>query len=230
MCYSHVAAFALSSGTIGAAMSASLSRKRAIALSYGTFLYPTPVSLHGPAHRLAGVIITQLWNNWGEDPEGIRGDGTVDLYNVNIPMVEKLLSREGLGITWSTMWRNSYGRLFSQQRSAVPSAANNQVIPAVGPDSLDVNLSSGDVKETSSKVPSASSPLVFKFAPDMQHLVKPQISSLPENTDAWAVHNDLATVTPLRASFAEPPAEISMAFPDETPGQETGVRHWRLRL
>jgi len=212
-------------------MSASLSQKRAIAMSYGTFLYPTPVSLHDPAHRLAGAIITQLWNNWGADLEGIRGDGEVDLYNVNIPMVEKLLSTEGLGITWSTMWRNSYGRLFSQQRSASLSTATNQEIPAERPDSPNINsLSLGDGRVTSSKAPLASSPLVFNFSPDMQHLVKPQVSSLPENTDAWAVHNDLATVTPLRASFAEPPAGISMAFPGEVSNPETGVRHWKMRL
>jgi len=45
---------------------------------------------------------------------GIR-DGEVDLYNVNIPMIEKLLSSDCLPVTWSTMWRNSYGRLFQQQ-------------------------------------------------------------------------------------------------------------------
>lgn len=229
MFYLHSAAFALSSGTIGAAMSASLSRKRAIALSYGTFLHPTPVSLYDPAHRLAAAIINQLWNNWGADPEGIRGDGEVDLYNVNIPVVEKLLSSGSLGITWSTMWRNSYGRLFSQQRSAIPSVATYQETPSKGPESSIENLSSG-AREAFSDAPPPSLPLVFKFAPDMEHLVKPQINSLPETTDAWAVHNDLATVTPLRTTFAEPPAGISMAFPDEVPSQETGVRHWKMRL
>lgn len=214
-----IAAFALSSGTIGAAMSASLSKKRAIALSYATFLYPTPPSLFDPAHRLAGDIITQLWNNWGTDPQGLRGDGEVDLYNVNIPMVQKLLSSGGLGITWSTIWRNSYGRLFEQQ---VPSSdAIKQDIPAEGPDSL----AAGSSGQTSS--PPVSSPLVFKFSPDMRDLVKPKV--IPEGTDAWAVHNDLASVTPLRASFAEPPAEISMAFPGEAANSEV-ARHWKMRL
>jgi tubulin---tyrosine ligase len=228
---SHItAAFALSSGTIGAAMSASLSRKRAIALSYGTFLYPTPASLFHPAHRLAGAIITQLWNNWGPDPEGIRGDGEVDLYNVNIPMVTKLLSSEGIGITWSTMWRNSYGRLFSPQHPAIQPPATNQEIPVGRPDSPNVDLSSGDAGKTSTKSSPVPSPLLFKFSPDMQNLVKPSLSSLPTNTDAWAVHSDLATVTPLRASFAEPPPEISMTFPGEAASFETGVRHWKMKL
>ena len=46
------AAFSLSSGTIGAAMSAALSRTRAIAISYGSVLHPTPLKLHEPAHNL----------------------------------------------------------------------------------------------------------------------------------------------------------------------------------
>jgi tubulin---tyrosine ligase len=214
-------------------MSASLSRKRAIALSYGTFLHPTPSSLLDPAHRLAGDIITQLWNNWGADPQGLRGDGEVDLYNVNIPIVHKLLSSGGVGITWSTMWRNSYGRLFAQQLPAAPSSdSKKQDTPAGGPDSPNVDLSPGSFEQTTSKTPetSSTSPLVFKFSPDIQDLVKPEIHSLPEGTDAWAVHNDLATVTPLRASFAEPPPEISMAFPGEAANPDSGVRHWKMRL
>ena len=232
-----VAAFALSSGTIGAAMSASLSRKRAIALSYGTFLYPTPVSLYDPAHRLACNIITRLWNNWGADPQGLRGDGEVDLYNVNIPVIKKLLSDGGLGVTWSTMWRNSYGRLFSphNQRPAVPPDDIKQDIPvpAGGPDAYNLHIppdSTRRTPSTNSPPASSSTPLVFKFSPDMQDLVKPQVDALPAGTDTWAVHNDLATVTPLRASFAEPPADISMAFPGEASTVEAGVRYWKMKL
>ncbi|KAF8591830.1 sure-like protein [Ramaria rubella] len=197
-------AFALSSGTIGAAMSAALSRKRAIALSYGTFIHPTPKSFHDPAHRLSGAIITQLWNKWGADPHGLRGDGEIDLYNVNVPMIDKLLSSDGIGVVWSTMWRNSYKRLFAQElKSSSDASTSNQDIPAAGPDAPEIDPGA----QTLSAPPSASSPLIFKFSPDMQDLVRPNIATLPSGTDAWAVHNDLASVTPLRASFAEPPAE-----------------------
>ncbi|GJJ09672.1 hypothetical protein Clacol_003896 [Clathrus columnatus] len=220
------AAFALCSGTVGAAMSAALAKKRAIALSYGTFLYPTPVSLHEPANRLAGVILQQLWSNWGRDPIGIRGDGEVDLYNVNIPVVHKLLSPEGVGITWTSMWRNSYGRLFT---SHIPDTPD---IPAAGPDS---DSSSTNVREEVLQANNGNGNgpekrLVFKFAPDMAPLVHPEIASLPQGTDAWGVHNDFATVTPLRASFAEPPPEISMVFPGETSDQSSLVRHWKMKL
>ena len=217
-----LAAFSLSSGTIGAALSAALCRKRAIALSYGTFLYPTPTTIHDPAHRLACAILSRLWNNWGSDPGGIR-DGEVDLYNVNIPMVEKLLSSDGLRVTWSTMWRSSYGRLFQPQLGGT-SDHENPDVPAAGPDLLNAD-SPGNANVTL-EPPPASARLVFKFSPDLHALVNPHIDSLPEGTDAWAVHSDMATVTPLRASFAEPPAESSMALSGETVGQGTGVRYW----
>lgn len=224
--HSQPAAFALSSGTIGAAMSAALSRKRAIALSYGTFLHPTPKSLSHPAHQLSAKIISQLWYHWGTDPIGIRGDGEVDLYNVNIPMVYKLLSEEGVGVTWSTMWRNSYGRLFMRHRPG--DTAEHSEVPAAGPDADAASEDTG----TSKLDPSTKDdrPLIFRFSPDIMPLVRPSLDELPEGTDAWAVHSDLATVTPLRAAFAEPPADVSMAFSGETVDQTTKVKYWKLKL
>ena len=105
------AAFALSSGTIGAALSSSLSKTRSIAISYGTVEKPTPTSYFEPAHALGCRVIRHLWENWGTDAGGIR-DGEVDLYNVNIPMIAGLLGESGLPVCWTKMWRNSYGRLF----------------------------------------------------------------------------------------------------------------------
>lgn len=201
-------------------MSAALAKQRAIALSYGTFLHPTPTILSEPAHRLAGTIIQQLWSNWGKDPIGIRGDGEVDLYNVNIPVIHKLLSPEGVGVTWSSMWRNSYGRLFTKH---IPDTPN---ISSVGPDN-DVAIQ-GEV-QSNKENGSSGERLIFRFAPDMAPLVHPDIASLPQGTDAWAVHNDYAAVTPLRAAFAEPPEVVGMAFAGETGDQSTLVRHWRIQ-
>lgn len=83
-----IAAFVLSSGTLGAAMSGAISQTRSIAISYGTFHHPSPSKYTAPAHELAGRIIKRLWENWGTDKNGLRLN-EVDLYNVNIPMVGK---------------------------------------------------------------------------------------------------------------------------------------------
>ena len=187
----------LSSGTIGAALSSSLSRIRSIAISYGTVLVPTPENLFEPAHILVGRIMRHLWENWGYDEQGLR-TGEVDLYNVNIPLIEALLEDEGLQVCWTRIWRNSYGRLFK----AIPqSVTDTSALTApAGPHSPNVE----SARDTTSAANDRGT-LSFRFAPSMQPLLNPTPASLPIGTDAWAIHKGWASVTPIRASFAEPP-------------------------
>ncbi|KIY52757.1 sure-like protein [Fistulina hepatica ATCC 64428] len=177
-------AFALSSGTVGAAMSGALSHTRAIALSYGTVVHPVQKEYYNPAHVVSLKIIKHLVENWGVDEGGLRVSGEVDLYNINVPMVPGLLSNEGLKVYWTSIWRNSYGRLFK---------------PVV----RDVNPAGPDAP-----VPSTSPTLAFKWAPAIEGLVNPAKASLPTYTDAWALNRGQISVTALRASFAE----ADMAF------------------
>ncbi|CDO71544.1 hypothetical protein BN946_scf184911.g14 [Trametes cinnabarina] len=214
------AAFALSSGTIGAALSSALSKVRSIALSYGTVLHPTPTEFYEPAHQLGARIIDHLWRNWGADEGGLRA-GEVDLYNVNIPMIPELLSDAGLTICWTRIWRNSYGRLFKAYAPRDPKA--KQTISSAGPDSpdeppqgaqaglLDATATSKDVGE-----------LVFKFAPDMTDLINP--SSVPVGTDGWAIRKGWVSVTPMRATFGEPVDWLAESEAD----METKV--WKMKL
>ncbi|KAG6885277.1 hypothetical protein C0993_003708 [Termitomyces sp. T159_Od127] len=207
------AAFALSSGTIGAALSSSLSKVRSIALSYGTVLYPTPTELFTPAHRLGSSIIVYLWNNWGRDPRGLR-NGEVDLYSINIPLGENLLAEQGSKICTTRMWRNSYGRLF--ERTTNTSTPNGQAVP-VGPDAIGPAMKEVDPQTTALKY----GELAFKFSPDMTDLINPSVSSLPVGTDAWALHQGWISVTPLRASFEEP---------DNIDQEDLESRIWKLKL
>ncbi|KAG5635098.1 hypothetical protein H0H81_012454 [Sphagnurus paluster] len=190
------AAFALSSGTIGAALSSSLSKIRSIALSYGTVLHPTPTTFFEPAHRLGARIIGHLWENWGNDTGGLR-DGEVDLYSVNIPLLEGLLTEEGLKICSTTMWRNSYGRLFKRTSDKATPVEPGQVRSA-GSDALDVIIPSNG------KALDDQEELSFKFSPDMTGLITPSLSSLPVGSDGWAIYQGWVSVTPLRAAFGEP--------------------------
>ncbi|KAH6917360.1 cytoplasm protein [Coprinopsis sp. MPI-PUGE-AT-0042] len=196
------AAFSLSSGTIGAALSSSLSRVRAIALSYGTVVHPTPTTYFQPAHVLGRQIISHLWDNWGKDSAGIR-NGEVDLYSVNIPLIEDILSEQGLNIYWTTMWRNSYGRLFKNIAEQQQSSSDKGTVNPAGPDAA----------TNSAQTPAGpsqraeESDLLFKWAPDMRGLIQPQEDELPVGSDGWAIHQGSVSVTPLRACFAEPPIE-----------------------
>ncbi|KAF5370202.1 hypothetical protein D9615_010055 [Tricholomella constricta] len=196
------AAFALSSGTVGAALSSSLSKIRSIALSYGTVLHPTPATLLEPGHRLGARIIHHLWNNWGADNGGLR-NGEVDLYSVNIPLVEGLLTEESLRVCSTTIWRNSYGQLFKNTslKTTKPYSEPGQIISA-GPDALD---STTPENGTHGATLDEHEELSFKFSPDMKDLITPSLSSLPVGSDGWAIYQGWVSVTPLRATFGESP-------------------------
>ncbi|CAE6436985.1 unnamed protein product [Rhizoctonia solani] len=219
-------AFTLSSGTIGAAMSGALSRMRSIAISYGTFHKPSPVKYNAPAHALAGQIIKRLWENWGTDKNGLRLN-EVDLYNVNIPMVDELLQPEGMEVCWTTIWGNSYGRLFKLHnesdkkisRAGPDAPPSTSTTPAQPNISLHNQLQQGSHNGSLTPNQSISTPdphrvhtpsipvhlqrseLVFTFSPEMQHLVSPPLDKLPYGTDTWAIHHGKASVTPMRAAF-----------------------------
>ena len=184
-----IAAFALSSGTIGAAMSSSLSKMRSIALSYGTMVHPTPEAYIDPAHNHGCRILNHLWNNWGEDECGLR-DGEVDLYTVNIPLIEQILDVDGLKVCWTRLWRNSYGQLFKNV-----SGSNGHPTVAVSPDPLTGQTQTSGPEEGS---------LLFKWSPKIEGIISPPLDSLPVGSDAWALHQGFICVTPLRASFGEP--------------------------
>lgn len=192
-------AFAMSSGTIGAAMSSALSQIRSVAISYGTVLHPTPNELFEPANILSGRIIQYLWNNWGKDVGGMR-NGEIDLYNVNVPMIRELLNPKGIDVHWTHMWRNSYGQLF-KAASTHHATSTARDVPNKGPDVVGQYLaqqseSGGDMSKDESAT------LVFKFSPDIQPLITPSVGSLPVGSDGWAIAKGYASITPLRACFA----------------------------
>jgi tubulin---tyrosine ligase len=199
-----IAAFSLSSGTLGAALSSSLSGIRAIAISYGIVLRPTPKSLDEPAHRLSGRIINYLWNNWG----------TTDvLYSINIPMIEGLLDEEGLKIYWTSIWRNNYGRLFA------PTSADLEVV-----EPKEKTFKGTDADSTSTGHVGAGSSqdenkLVFKFSPDLGEILKAE--SAPLGSDGWAIAQGAVSVTTLHASLAESHCEEFKTVQD---------RMWKMKL
>ncbi|KLO20266.1 sure-like protein [Schizopora paradoxa] len=207
-------AFALSSGTIGAALSGALSGIRAIAVSYGTVKRPVPSELHEHAHDLSCRIIARLLASWPQ-PSEHGYDSTPELYNINIPMVDELLpERGGMRVVWTNMWRSRYGKLFKaiQEPSVAKSGASASDVQAGGPDaaeSTEKTAQSTMQREPSnagSSANSTSNSLTFKFAPDaeFQHLISPPLEHLPVGSDGWAIAQNWASVTPLCASFAEP--------------------------
>ncbi|KAF7320320.1 Sure-like protein [Mycena kentingensis (nom. inval.)] len=178
-------------GRNSSALDGALAKTRSIALSCGTVLHPTPDSLIPPAHALAYRIVEELLTNWGRDDGGLRS-GEVDLYSVNIPLIPDLLAEQSLKVMWTSMWRNHYGRLFKPVSSPSENVQSD-----------------------------AASTLAFKFSPAMDGLLQPDESLVPEGSDGWALLKGMASVTPLRASFAEPPQREQLS------AQE---RIWKMKL
>jgi len=217
-------AFALSSGTLGASLSSALSQMRSVALSYGTVEKPPPPALFDPAHALAAKVVRHLWDNWGTDEGGLR-DGEIDLYSVNIPMIHGLLGEDALPILWTRFWRNTYHRLF---RTYAPERAAEleHAYPQGGPGSTIPGLAQTISQDAEEVVPAKGvGNLIFKFSPDMKGLIDLIPSSLPEGSDSWAFEKGFVCVTPLRASFGEPPAENIFV-----PGGTIQDRIWKIKL
>jgi hypothetical protein len=81
-------------------------------------------------------------------------------------------------------------------------------------------------EEAGGKVPPKTlEGLLFEFSPDMKEFVNLPPASLLEGSDSWAIEMGWVGVTPMRASFGEPPAED--VFP---PGGTTQDRIWKIRL
>lgn len=134
-------------------------------------------------------------------------------------MIQELLSDDGLKICWTTIWRNSYGRLFKQVAS--PSKSKQTVTtvtgPAAGPDALSNNGNSTPTDEEKIQ----SQHLAFKFAPDMTELINPALSTLPVGSDGWAIQQGWVSVTPLRASYGEPSRQQTRDVIDQV---------WKMKL
>lgn len=183
---------------------------------------------------LAGRIIQRLCSEWGTDDGGLR-TGEVDLYNINIPMIDTLQSDGSMPVVWTRMYRNTYGQLFKKHEQKEESRETG--VKPGGPDA-NIHAERGNEGSASRTDPlEHAKELVFSFSPtNMQALINPPISSLPIGTDTWALALGWASVTPLRASFAETPGPASsMGFPedelvDETAGRAHGVKKLKLKL
>ena len=80
------------------------------------------------ANETAVEVVEKLWNDWGndgtpnapwqyalggEESEGVhRMRGKVQLYNVNLALIEKYLEKENRKVVWTRIARNGYGSLF----------------------------------------------------------------------------------------------------------------------
>ncbi|ORY32520.1 survival protein sure-like phosphatase/nucleotidase [Naematelia encephala] len=223
-------AFALSSGTLGAALAGALSvplpgptpselslhveHIPCIAVSYGVVARPVPPKALEYSHDVAVDVCDRLWRNWGYEGEPGPSRRRVQIYSINVPIVEEALEPQNRKVVWTTMWRNAYGQLFkttkldkaaydpSDNAKQDPNRPAKAVPPRVsttataGPGALPTPDPASPAETGSSRQ------LKFHFAPTMGPLLFPPEEIVPEGTDAWAFAKGYVSVTPMRAEYA----------------------------
>jgi tubulin--tyrosine ligase len=86
-----------------------------IAVSYGVVTRPVSSLVMERAHDIAADVCERLWDDWGFE-QGSEGKRPVQVYSVNVPLVEDALAPENIKVVWTRLWRNAYGRLFQKTK------------------------------------------------------------------------------------------------------------------
>lgn len=132
----------------------------------------------------------RLWHDWGSDPTSPH-EGRVQLYCINLPLVDKHLEQGQRKVVWTRLARNGYGSLFkkkdrhsvlsndwdAKKTTAGAAAAASGAGPAAAPEA-------NSSKEKQIVDDEEDDTLCFHFAPDMKPLVFPAEDQLVEGTDS----------------------------------------------
>ncbi|KAJ2897916.1 hypothetical protein MKZ38_004291 [Zalerion maritima] len=179
------AVFALSSGTLGGALEAAICRKKSIALSFAFFTRNHDPLVINAACRHSVKVVEKLYKQWPED-------GTVDLYSVNVPLVEGV---EGHKTIWTSMLQNYWKRdgCFMEVEGSVGDEEEEEERIREG---VDGEVSGG------SAVAAGHKHRHFKWAPRFGDVYKSVEQAGPGN-DGWTVKEGQTSVTPLKANFCQ---------------------------
>ena len=112
-------------------MSSTLSSCPSIAISYGVVTRPVAPRTIELATEAAVEVVQRLWADWGsdgtdvapwkyavgegEEDEGHRMKGKVQLYNVNLALIDEFLEKDKRKVVWTRIARNGYGSLFKNK-------------------------------------------------------------------------------------------------------------------
>ncbi|KAL2261023.1 hypothetical protein VTK26DRAFT_4803 [Humicola hyalothermophila] len=186
------AVFALSSGTLGGALEAAVCRHRAVALSYAFFSRNHDPVIIAKATRRGADVIEALARQW-------PADGSVDLYSVNVPLLEGL---EQGRVLFTEMLQNYWG----------PGSCFTEVDGSVdGEDEDEERIREAEgAEEAAEDGPAKSAPHThkhFKWSPRFADVYQ-SVDDAPPGNDGWAVKEGHTSVTPLKANFFQTATEL----------------------
>ncbi|CAG1971288.1 unnamed protein product [Fusarium graminearum] len=179
------AVFALSSGTLGAALEAAVCQKKSIALSFAFFTRNHDPVIIEAACRRSVKVIENLYKQWPTD-------GSADLYSVNVPLIEGLENNKAI---WTNVLQNYWreGGCFQEIEGEAgdENEEEERIREGVGGEVDDAARPSSRKGHTHKH---------FKWAPKFTDVYKSVEESEPGN-DGWAVKEGLTSITPLKANF-----------------------------
>lgn len=175
------AVFALSSGTLGAAMEGAISGYRSIALSYAFDSRDHDLEIIKEASQLSARLIEKFVREWPDD---------VHLYSINVPLRKgvtknKILYTEMIQNQWSS--GSTYDELPENASDADPEKEEHRI-----------RRSSELDREVAAKV-GVQNHVTYKWAPKFAD-VKQAVEQAGQG-DGWEVTQGNVSVTPLRANF-----------------------------
>lgn len=167
------AVFALSSGTLGGALEAAVCKRRAVALSYAFFSRNHDGGIIAAASRRGADVVERLVERW-------PGDGSVDLYSVNVPLVEGV---EGGKVLFTGMLQNYWeaGSCFTEVDGSVDGREEEEERIREGEGSPEREGEGGQQEGGGGHRHKH-----FKWAPRFTDVYK-SVEDAPPGNDGWAV-------------------------------------------
>ncbi|KAK8130962.1 tubulin-tyrosine ligase PBY1 [Apiospora sp. TS-2023a] len=184
------AVFALSSGTLGGALEAAVCRKKAIAVSYAFFSRNHDPDIIEGASAHSVRVIESLYRQWPSDT-------SVDLYSVNVPLVEGV----GKNKTLFTEMLQNYWSPGSSCFTEVEGSVGDE-------DEEEYRIREGEGHEgvapqkTSKEAENGNgyTHRHFKWSPSFTDVYN-SVEQSPPGNDGWAVKEGLTSITPMKANF-----------------------------
>ncbi|KAI2628231.1 survival protein sure-like phosphatase/nucleotidase [Xylaria nigripes] len=186
------ALFALSSGTLGAALEAAVCRHRAIAVSWAHFKdrqNPKDPAIIEEATRHSVRVVEAIAAQWPKD-------GSVDLYTVNVALLPGIESRRTI---FTPMLQNYWGN---------GGTCFTEVEGSIGDEDEEEERIRGDengssVNATESNENGEKRGLIhrhFRWKPRFEDVYR-SVEEAPPGNDGWAVKEGHTSVTPMKANF-----------------------------
>ncbi|TGJ81758.1 hypothetical protein E0Z10_g7013 [Xylaria hypoxylon] len=192
------ALFALSSGTLGAALEAAVCRQRAIALSYAHFKdrqNPKDPAVVQAATRHSVRVIEALAAQWPTD-------GSVDLYTVNVALLPGL---ESCRTIFTPMLQNYWGdggTCFTEVEGSVGDEDEEEESIRGHERSGGSPTTNGTKTDVDNKNDENQGLIHrhFKWKPRFEDVYR-SVEEAPPGNDGWAVKEGHTSVTPMKANF-----------------------------